>query len=493
MLRVQSPDRIEPAVRRVDVNDDQPRHGTGSNADVRVGPPSPPLTDGRRIRRRVVEPTPCPGMFAGRGAVDLPARAAASGGGVAREDDPALLELATWPRPRYDDAINGPGHAKEGESLGCDATKRTSRVAGGTGRRGRRQVAGLGRSRIVGGVDSLASLVEQEVRRYRAEVTVEQAVFGTADPGELATLVENWCREHLGTVVIDAWLWRASVGCVAGVRLADGRDVVVKVYPPERSARRLAAVLDAQRHAVSAGIPGSVPITGPHRLGLGHATAETSLRSGRRPVLTRDPDRRTAAEGWWRLRCVFDGMEHLVLSQDVQSAETGLYPRPHSPLFDFEATADGAEWIDALACDARAVMDRHVSRPVVVHSDWRADNIRVSADGTALVAVYDWDSLRVEREAVAVGQVAAMHAVDWSGPDDPYFATAAECIEFVRAVEVARGDAFTAQDWTAAKASILFGWCYTARCEHARAMVGADDARFGMRARLTAQGATLLT
>ena len=85
-----------------------------------------------------------------------------------------------------------------------------------------------------------------------------------------------------------------------------------------------------------------------------------------------------------------------------------------------------------------------------------------------------------------------MHSVDWSGPGEPYFATATECIEFVHAAEDARGTPFTAADWRAAKASILFGWCYTARCEHARAAVGHDDRRFGMRARLRADGATLL-
>ena len=110
----------------------------------------------------------------------------------------------------------------------------------------------------------------------------------------------------------------------------------------------------------------------------------------------------------------------------------------------------------------------------MAHADWRGDNLRVDASGADLVAVYDCDSLRADREAIALGEVAAMHSVDWSGPGDPYFATADECVEFVAAVERARRAAFTAAEWRALQASIVYGWCYTARCEHARAAVGDD-------------------
>lgn len=50
-------------------------------------------------------------------------------------------------------------------------------------------------------------------------------------------------------------------------------------------------------------------------------------------------------------------------------------PTPHSPVFDFEATSAGAEWIDALATEAAAVIAAAPAPEVVVHADWRADNI----------------------------------------------------------------------------------------------------------------------
>ncbi|MCU1388926.1 MAG: hypothetical protein JWL72_2264 [Ilumatobacteraceae bacterium] len=337
----------------------------------------------------------------------------------------------------------------------------------------------------------LEALVDAALRAD-ADLAVLHAIHGSVSAAEVAASVEVWCRVNLAADVVDAWLWRVSVGCVSGVRLEDGRDVVVKVYSADRSAERIALVLEAQRHAAAAGIPAALPIIGPRPLARGLATAEAALRVGRPALFNQEPDRRTAAHGWYALSRAFAGQEHLVADGVAWSAHPTLYPPPHSPAFDFPATADGAEWIDALARAARDVIDAHDGALRVVHNDWRADNIRLTDDGTGIAAVFDWDSLAVDRELNALGTVAAMHSVDWSGPEDPYFATATECVEFVRAAEEARGAPFTAAELHAAKASILFGWCYTARCEHARAAVGHDDRRFGMRARVRADGASLL-
>ena len=174
------------------------------------------------------------------------------------------------------------------------------------------------------------------------------------------------------------------------------------------------------------------------------------------------------------------------------AARDGLYPRPHSPLFDFEATGSGAAWIDELAEEAVRRLNEHTSPSRIVHTDWRGDNIRVDIPGERLVAVFDWDSVRAEPEAVALGGVAAMHSVDWSGPGDPYFATGDECIDFARTVEQHRHAAYSVDEWRAIRAAIVLGWCYTARCEHARASVGDDRPQFRMRERLRTDGRRLL-
>lgn len=58
-----------------------------------------------------------------------------------------------------------------------------------------------------------------------------------------------------------------------------------------------------------------------------------------------------------------------------QLAPGALWPKPHSKLFDFEATRAGADEIDALG----AVALRHMTaagRLVLGHCDWRAEHVR---------------------------------------------------------------------------------------------------------------------
>lgn len=337
----------------------------------------------------------------------------------------------------------------------------------------------------------LVDLVGEQLRTFPAALA-ERVVIGSATAQEIAAEVEGWCAEHLGAPVADAWLWRVSVGCVAGLSLGDGRRVVVKAYAPDRSPERVAAVLDAQRHARSNGLPAAEPIVGPQPLGRGHATAETVLDAGRNPVLHAEPDRSTVAHAWGMVTKAFRGAEHLVSLAPPTTLGRALYPTPHSPVFDFESAAAGAEWIDALAAQARTVTDAFDAPATVVHTDWRGDNIRVTDDGTSMAAVYDWESLRLDREVIALGHIAAHHSIDWSGPAEPYFATAEECSAFARAVERSRSQPFTTVEWRALRAAIVSGWCYTARCEHALAAAGADDRRFRMRERLRTDAGLLL-
>lgn len=321
---------------------------------------------------------------------------------------------------------------------------------------------------------------------------VERGVLGVTDPEQIAAVYESWCRTTLSSGIRDAWMFAVSVGCVAGLDLEDGRRVVVKAYPPDRGERRLDAMLAIQRRAAARGLPAPVPLGGPALIGRGWAVVETALVVGRHPDLMRAPDRETAAVGWVRIvQALRDSVDLVRDEHPSPRVMDGLYPLPHSPVFDFEATGAGAEWIDSLARSAMSIIDRVDAPRVLVHSDWRGDNIRVSDDGTELVAIYDWESVGLQREAVALGEVAAMHSIDWSS-GDPYFATGAECLEFARAVERARSSPFTPSEWNAVVAAVVYGWCYTARCEHAWTFVGPDKPQFRMRERLRAEGEMLL-
>jgi hypothetical protein len=262
-------------------------------------------------------------------------------------------------------------------------------------------------------------------------------------------MFDAWASRELGAVIHHAWMWSVSVSCVAGVVLEGGDRIVIKAYPPDRDVQRLEGVVALQRAANARGLPAPEPIRGPARMGNGLAVAERALDVGRRPQVTDPTDRRTAARGWLSVvELLEDSLTLLPRTVDEARVVDSLYPRPHSPWFDFEATSRGAEWIDALA--------------------------------------------RASSEATALGLVAAMHSVDWFDPVGPYFATATECIEFAREVERARAARFSPTSWDAVVASIVFGWCYAARCEHARASVGYNHDQFGMRRRLALEGRMLL-
>ncbi|CAN5801264.1 hypothetical protein BH18ACT2_BH18ACT2_21040 [soil metagenome] len=331
----------------------------------------------------------------------------------------------------------------------------------------------------------LAELIAAE-----ADPTVTGLTFGDPDPTGMAAAIERWIIDHLGQPVVDAWLWHVSVGCVAGVRLADATDAVIKVRPPPATTvDQLAATQSAQRLAAAAGLPAPLPLAGPAQLAAGVATADTALRHGRPPNMRRPDERGVAAAAWTQLVHAFTDV---VLPMPVRPRDLcGLYPTPHAPLFDFEGTSAGAEWIDALAHRARQRIETAPTRPTLVHLDWRPPNLRIDAATRRLTAIYDWDAIALEPEPFALGMVAAMLSVDHSA-GAPYFATADECVAFAGDAELDRVTPFTTDEWPVIRAGIVFGWCYTARCEHALASVGDDKPAFGMRRRLHIDGCALL-
>ena len=166
-----------------------------------------------------------------------------------------------------------------------------------------------------------------------------------------------------------------------------------------------------------------------------------------------------------------------------------VFPAPHSPIFDFAATSPGARWIDDLALAAARVVDAGPAEPrVVAQADWRVEHLRFA--GERLVAVFDWDSLRVDREAAAVGQVAQVFTTDWSAAE-PHVPTLNEASAFLDDYQAARGKPFTDEETTQARAAWVYATAYGARCEHARAPTGIPAPRT-YRARLALHGAEWL-
>jgi Ser/Thr protein kinase RdoA (MazF antagonist) len=292
---------------------------------------------------------------------------------------------------------------------------------------------------------------------------LEADLFGTDDPREVAERLASFCAEHLADPV-DALLYVQGVGLVAGFALADGRTVVIKVHRWNTSTERLTAMQEVQTHLADRGLPMPRPLLPVHPLGNGLATVEEHLDGdridGRTPAA-----RRAMAEGLHRLleatRDVdADVGRHVMLRPDGAP----LWSEPHSLRFDFEATAEGAEWIDALGEHARARLDAMELPDRIGHLDWRVQNLAFS-DGD-LAAIYDCDSIGKAPEPVVVGAAAGGFCIDWeAGVEDPP-PTVEEMRAFVADYETARGAPFDEEERDALDAANLMLIAYGARSQH---------------------------
>lgn len=295
---------------------------------------------------------------------------------------------------------------------------------------------------------------------------VERAVFGTAEPATITAEIERFVRTELGSPVREPLFFESSVGSVFGLLLADGREVVVKAHQPREPPAYLEAVHTVCCHLAESGFPCPRPLLGPRPLGLGYGTVE-ELRTDGEWADAHDPAvRRRMVE---LLANLIDLGRHHVGVPGLRPGllsrvEPGsIWPRPHSAIFDFEATATGAEWIDELAVRARSTLRKQAGERVVGHVDWSVKHFRFR-DGD-VTAIYDWDSLAVDCEPVIVGEAARGFTFTWRIPV-PLAPSLAESRAFVSEYEVARGAPFTAAERETAGAAAVYALAYTARCEH---------------------------
>jgi hypothetical protein len=332
---------------------------------------------------------------------------------------------------------------------------------------------------------SVADLVAAHLEGWEL-TTVEESVFGTRDPSAIESLLEGFCRARLGSGLARGLFYGSSVGCVAGVELRDTRRVVVKAYQRRWGAPFLAAVCRVQHHLAAGGFPCPDALVGAEPLGPALANVERLLADPGPAVLQPSSDLAVSAAGLASQVALCRDLSEPALEQHpLNSAEViGLYPEPHSPFFDFSVAPDDAAWIDNLAVRAKAERDAGAWPRTIAHTDWSARNVRIRHG--RLLAAYDWDSLAVVAEPVAVGQAAATwRSLGESG--DPVAPDPEETMSYVSAYETAAGYRLTAAQRKAARAAALWVLCYAARCEHSiEAITGRTIER--ARARLASDG-----
>jgi hypothetical protein len=291
------------------------------------------------------------------------------------------------------------------------------------------------------------------------------SIFETTEVAAVSGMVSAWLEQHADRVLDRVLAWEMSVGAGITLLLADGVKAFMKVWPRSANPTALAAQTEVQASLARNGFPAPGVLVAPRPLGPGNAVLMAFDRRGV-PTDVRVPGVREAmARALVRLLREAEPFLALAgLPTKELPSDDATWRRPHNALFDFEATAGGAEWIDAVGGEALATMRAGVGRLIVGHHDWSAKNMRMGASEIAVV--YDWDSVFVDRETFVVGSAAAHFPVTWELPV-PETPTPGEIAEFIRSYEEARGQPFTHRELVEIAASATYARAYKARCEHA--------------------------
>ncbi len=278
------------------------------------------------------------------------------------------------------------------------------------------------------------------------------------DPAPLA----KWCKKHLGSPPTAELFRSGYLSAVVGLRLADDREVVVKVRP---DSPRIAACAEVQRRMFESGYPCPEPLAGPAPFGDGVATAEAYVPGG--TVLpSADYAAQAFAEAFARLVRLAPRPAEVSTLDPAPSwaawnhAEAGLWPRPEDSDIDLNEVA-GPQWIDDAGSRARDRLRAGASEAVIGHCDWLAGNLRWSGD--ELLVVHDWDSTAADSEAVLVGFAAALYST--VSPDE--LATVEETERFLEAYCDARSRAFSPDELQRSWAAGVWTRAYDARYQHA--------------------------
>ncbi|MFN8224072.1 MAG: phosphotransferase [Gaiellales bacterium] len=271
-------------------------------------------------------------------------------------------------------------------------------------------------------MDALAGFLQGD-----ATLAVVLDVLGTVDPDDIVKIART-----LEPDAAEIFSFTASVGVVFGIRRGDGSRVALKIFGRGTDVEYLDRVQELQRALRDAGFPA------PRPLGRqGTAIREEWVDRGRFVDGHRPEARAAMARELARFH-ELAARAGVAMDRRPPQPHNVLWPPPHNVLFDFEATAAGAEWIDEIAHAARAVPV--CGATVIGHDDWAAKHLRFD-DDFRLTALYDWDSIKIELETVLVGHAAGSftYTEELAEPVE-LWPSADESLEFIAAYEESEGD-----------------------------------------------------
>ena len=270
--------------------------------------------------------------------------------------------------------------------------------------------------------------------------------------------VEAWCECWLGAKPVSVLFEVAHLSRVTGLRLTDGREVVVKVRPP---AERIQACVHVQRHLWAVGFPCPEPLAGPQLLGTMTATAEAFVPGGSRLEPGADSPQ-LFAEALAELVRLAPPMTALPTLAPPPAwifwdhDQRGTWPLPDDRDDDLNRSLEPA-WLEEVGQRVRRRLTQCHQPPVVGHTDWEEPNLRWM--DRRLHVVHDWDSIASRPEAVLAG-VAAAVCPGFGGPGT---ATLEETEAFLRTYEQVRGQSWSVDEWQVCWAAGLWIRAYNTK------------------------------
>lgn len=276
---------------------------------------------------------------------------------------------------------------------------------------------------------------------------------------------------------------KRHLSTVTGLRLADGRQVVVKERPSEPRLLGCAAV---QRLMHERGFPCPRLLAGPERVGDVAVTAEELVGGGSQPARAALPE--LSARAFASLAAVAPP------PTDVPPLDP---PPPwvwwsHPSDDPWPAPDEGPDlnalprwWVDDAADAVRARLAGVGLAPVVGHADWWVAN--VLWQGEVLHVVHDWDSVAAQPEAALAGEAAAIFSAP---PERGHEPDVEESTRFLETYQEARDRTFSDEEREVAWAAGLWLRLFDVKKESVTESGGPRAARLQpqLSARLRAAG-----
>jgi aminoglycoside phosphotransferase (APT) family kinase protein len=269
-----------------------------------------------------------------------------------------------------------------------------------------------------------------------------------------------WCEDHLGSAPAQVLFTSSQLSVVFGIRLRDGREVVVKARSDPKD--RIDSCLQAQEHLAAAGFPCPRPITAPTAVGDLTVHAETLILGGDLLRGSSGDIARKCADVFAWLMALLEPLQippPLPNPYWLRWEHQGTWLWPDVPWLDGRDQNKVPDFVVAIATRSAKRLHSASLPHVLGHGDFEAQNLRWK--DCKPWAVHDWDSLAWLPEAALVGAASGV----FTSTEAPVLAPLESSEAFLSVYQDRRGRRFTREEEEIAWAASLIPAVHDARDE----------------------------